>query len=146
MKKLMIVALLASQLSAAAAPAAAAELDRHAAPQMGAFGGLRVHLQLDGDLRERRLRAGVAIAPTVRSGMADGGTRLRIGEGLEYGLRGGEPARLSLAGRDLRRLGAQGGEDDDGGVPTWALIVGGVVVVLGVGWLVFEDAMNDASE
>ena len=35
---------------------------------------------------------------------------------------------------------------DDGGVPTWALIVGGVVVVGGAGLLWFVDAMADSSE
>ena len=146
MKKLTIATLLAGQLSAAATPAMGAELDRHAAPQMGAFGGVRVRLPLDGDRRDRQLRAGLAVAPTVLSRTGDGETRLRIGEGLEFGIRGREPARLSLAGQDLRRLAVQGEDEDDGGIPTWALIAGGVVVVLGVGWLVFEDAMNDASE
>ena len=146
MKKLMIATLVASQLLAAAPPAAAAELDRHAAPQMGAFGGLRVRLPLDGDRRERQLRAGLAIAPTMLSRTSDGETRLRIGEGLEFGVRGREPARLSLAGQDVRRLGVQGDEDDDGdgGIPTWALVAGGVVIALGAGLLVF-DAMMDAS-
>jgi hypothetical protein len=145
MKKLMIAALLAGQLSMAPSPAAAAELDRHAAPQMGAFGGLRVRLPLDGDRRDRQLRAALTLAPTLHGRSPDGETRLRIGEGLEFGIQGRGAARLSLAGRDVRRLGVQE-EGDDGDVPTWALIAGGVVLVLGVGWLVFEDAMNDASE
>lgn len=144
MKTLMIAALLGAQMLTAAIPAAGAELDRHAAPQMGAFGGLRVRLPLDGDRSRRQLRAGLAIAPTTHSRTADGETRLRIGEGLEFGVRGRAPARLSLAGQDLRRLAAQGEEDEDGGVPTWALVAGGVVLVLGAGVLVF-DAMMDAS-
>jgi hypothetical protein len=146
MKKLMIAALLAGQLLPAAAPAAAAELDRHTAPQMGAFGGLRLRLPLDGDRRDRQLQAGLAIAPTTHSRTADGETRLRIGDGLEFGVRGREPARLSLAGQDVRRLGVQGEEDEDGGVPTWALVAGGVVLVLGAGLLVFDALMDASSE
>ena len=144
MKNLMVATLLAGQLSAAATPAMGAELDRHAAPQMGAFGGVRVRLPLDGDRSDRQLRAGLAVAPTVLTRTVDGETRLRIGEGVEFGIRGREPARLSLAGQDLRRLAAQGDEDEDGGVPTWALVAGGVVLVLGAGLVVF-DAMMDAS-
>jgi hypothetical protein len=146
MKKLMIATLLAGQLLAAAPPAAAAELDRHAAPQVGAFGGLRVRLPLDGDRRDRQLRAGLAVAPTVHSRTADGETRLRIGEGIEFGVRGRAPAQLSLAGQGVRRLNAQGEEDEDSGVPTWAIVAGAVVVVLGAGLVAFTAAMNASSE
>lgn len=148
MKKLMIAALLAGQLSTAA-PAAAAELDRHAAPQMGAFGGLRLRLPLDGDRRDRQLRAGLTLAPSTHIRTADGETRLRIGEGLEFGVRGREPVRLSVAGQDPRRLAAQGEEseeDEGGGVPTWAIVAGAVVVVLGAGLVAFSAAMNASSE
>jgi hypothetical protein len=112
---------------------------------MGAFGGVRVRLPLDGDPRHRQLRAGLTVAPAIHSRTADGATRLRIGEGFEFGVRGREPARLSLAGQDVRRLGVQG-EEDDGGVPTWALVAGAVVIVLGAGLLVFTEAMNASSE
>jgi len=144
MKKLMIAMLLAGQLSAAAAPAAAAELDRHAAPQMGAFGGLRVRLPLDGNVRQQRLRAGLTLAPTLHSRSSNGATRTRIGEGLELGLTQGERPRLSLAGTpvsqiargpvgpDGRRLGAS----TAGGV---AIAVGAAVVVLGIGYLLFSE-------
>ena len=147
MKKLMIAALVAGQLLPAL-PATAAELDRHVAPQMGAFGGVRVRLRLDGDRSDRQLRAGLAIAPTTHSRTAEGATQLRIGEGLEFGVRGREPARLSLAGQDVRRLGVQGDEDDDGdgGIPTWALVAGAVVIVLGAGLLVFDALMDASSE
>ncbi len=146
MKKLMIAALLGGQLLTAAMPAAGAELDRHAAPQMGAFGGLRVRLQLDGDRSRRQLRAGLAVAPTTHSRTADGETRLRIGEGPEFGIRGRGPARLSFAGQGIGRLGAQGEEDEDGGVPTWAIVAGAVVVVLGAGLVAFSAAMDASSE
>ncbi len=146
MKKLMIAALLVGQLSMAATPAAGAELHRHAAPQMGAFGGVRVRLPLDGDPRHRQLRAGLTVAPAIHSRTADGETRLRIGEGLEFGVRGREPARLSLAGQPVRRLGVQSEEDEDGGVPTWALVAGAVVIVLGAGGRLFTEAMTASSE
>ena len=141
----MIAALLAGQLLPAA-PAAAAEIDRHSAPQMGAFGGLRIRLPLDGDRRDRQLRAGLAIAPTTHSRTADGETRMRIGEGLEFGVRGRSPARLSLAGQSVQRLNAQGEEDEDGGVPTWAIVAGAAVVVLAAGFVAFTAAMNASSE
>src|SRR5688500_20360703 len=104
MKKLMIAMLLAGQLSAAVAPAAAAELDRHAAPQMGAFGGLRVRLPLDGHVQQRRVRAGLTLAPTLQSRRANGEVRTRIGEGLELGLTQGERPQLSLAGTPVSQL------------------------------------------
>jgi hypothetical protein len=145
MRRITTAAIVAAQIVLAAQPALGAETIEAREPQVGAFGGVRVRLPLDGERRDRRLRAGLTLAPTLHGAAADGETRLRIGEGLEFGLEGGEPPRLRIGGQDLRRLDAQG-DDDDGGVPTWAWIAGGVVVVLGAGWLWFEDAMNDASE
>ena len=52
---------------------------------MGAFGGLRVRVPLGGDPRERQVRAGLAIAPTVQGGTIGGERRQRIGEGIEFG-------------------------------------------------------------
>ena len=96
MKRLMIAALLAGQLSTAA-PAAGAELDRHGSPQMGAFGGLRVRLPLDGNVQQRRVRAGLTLAPTVHSRAINGESRMRMGEGLEVGVTGRHPVRVMLA-------------------------------------------------
>lgn len=127
MKKLMMGALLGGQLLAAAQPALAADLGPTSDQRIGAFGGLRVRMPLGGNESDRRLRAGLTLAPALHGRLASGETRLRIGEGLELGLRGRQPMRLSIAGRDLRRLAAQG-SDDEGGIPTGAWIAGGLVL------------------
>jgi hypothetical protein len=144
MKKLMIAALLLGQ-PMAGLPAVAADFDRDAVSDVGAFGGVRVRLPLDGDPRNRRLHAGLAFAPTIRSRTPEGETRLQIGQGLELAAGVRTPVRLSLGGQDLRRLAAQSA-DEDGGIPTWAIVAGGVVLVLGIGLLAFTEAMNASSE
>ena len=147
MRKSTAVLLVAGQIALAAGPARAAIFVAEA-PQVGAFGGVRISVPLDRARGERQpVRAGLALAPTTRMGGAAGEVRTRIGEGLMLDLAGRGPAALSLAGTRLDRLGAaQDDEDGDGGLPTWAWIAGGVTVALGAGYLWFEDAMNDASE
>jgi hypothetical protein len=139
MKKMTIAAVLAAQLSAAQ-PAFAAEPIDAGNPRMGAFGGLTVRVPLDGRAGEREVRAGLTLAPTLRSLTAEGAPRLRIGEGLELDVTGRRPATLRLAGQDVRRLGAAqpdgGDEDDQGGGPStigWIAIGVGAVVVTGAG-------------
>ena len=127
MKTFTIAALLSAQLLATAQPAMAAELAPVGDQRIGAFGGLRVRLPLGGEAGDRRLRAGLTLAPALQSWSANGESRLRIAEGLELGVRGREPIRLSVGGRDLRRLGAR--DDNDRGVPTGAWIAGGIVLV-----------------
>jgi hypothetical protein len=146
-KRLAIAALLGAQLLTASRPALAVELDSVRDQQTGAFGGLRVRLPLGGQARERQLRAGLTLAPTLASRLADGESRLRIGEGLELGLRGREPLRLSLAGRDVARLGArQAGDADDGGIPTGAWIAGGIVLVTLAGVVFIGVALENADD
>lgn len=129
MKRLMMITLIAGQLLTAAGPAMAAGLAGYGDQRMGAFGGLRVRLPLGGQAGERQLRAGLTLAPALHDTLAGGESRrLRIGEGLELGLRGRAPMRLSIAGQDVRRLAARE-TDDDGGIPTGALIAGGLVLV-----------------
>ncbi|MGZ8350108.1 MAG: hypothetical protein ACXWU2_08765 [Allosphingosinicella sp.] len=148
MKAVAIAAAIASQIASAAQPALAAELTDTQSRQMGTFGGVRLRLPLDGDDRQRRLRATLTLAPTMQSRTLSGETRSRIGEGLELGFAGTGPVRLTLAGMRLDRLGAAQTEQDEeeSGIPTWALITGGVVVALGAGYLWFEDAMNDSND
>jgi hypothetical protein len=124
----MMITLLGAQLLAAAEPAMAAELAAHDEQRIGAFGGLRVRLPLGGRAGDRQLRAGLTLAPALHGRLANGESRLRIGEGLELGLRGRAPMRLSIAGQDVRRLAARE-TGDDGGIPTGALIAGGIVLV-----------------
>jgi len=145
MKKLMMAALLGGQLLAAAQPALAADLEPIGDQRMGAFGGLRVRVPLGGDERDRRFRAGLTLAPALHGRLATGESRLRIGEGLELGLRAREPMRLSIAGRDLRRSAAQD-TDDDGGLPTGAWIAGGLVLTTLVGIAVIAIVHEGGSD
>jgi hypothetical protein len=136
MKKLTIAALLAAQLTVTAQPALAAELVTQEAPQMGAFAGARLRLPLGCDVRQRQLRAGFTLAPTVHSRAANGETRLRFGEGLELGITGRQPLRLSLAGQDVRRLGAAEDDNDRHRGPStlgWIAIGVGVAAVIVIG-------------
>lgn len=144
MKKLLIVALAAAQVMTTAQPALAAELVAREAPQMGAFAGARLRVPLGGDVRQRQIRAGLTLAPTVHSRAANGETQLRFGEGLEFGVTGRQPARLLVAGRNVRRLGAA--EDDNhrrGGPSTLGWIAIGIgaalVIVIGAAALCASD-------
>ena len=140
-------------LLAAAQPAVGAELAESRTQQMGAFAGVRVRMPLDGDARQRQLRAGLTVAPTLHTRTADGATRLRIGEGVELGITGREPVRLSVAGTPVNRL-VQSGTGPDGqrlGVSTVGWIaIGAGVVVLAVGgfywWLIEEAGDCDPGE
>ena len=136
MKRLTIAALLSAQL-AAVQPAFAAELAEPRTQQTGAFAGFRMRLPLDGAAQERRLRAGLTLAPTLHSRTAAGESQLRFGEGIELGITGRQPLRLTLAGQDLRLLGAQDSEqDEDGDGPStlgWIAIGVGTLAVIVVG-------------
>lgn len=145
MKKLMIYGLLAGQAMLAAQPATAAGMVSGAEHQVGAFGGLRLHVPLDGEAGERGARLGLALAPTSRTESLRGDSRTRIGEGLELGISGAGPAQLSMAGTPLSRL-AQGGDAPRGpraGISTvgWIAIGVGVAAIGTVAW--FVHAMND---
>jgi hypothetical protein len=146
MRMLTMGALLGAQLLAAAQPAMAAELEVNGDQRMGAFGGLRIRLPLGGNLGDRQLRAGLTVAPALHGRLANGESRLRIGEGLELGLRGREPMRLSIGGRDFRRLAARDNDDDGRGIPTGALIAGGIVLTAIIGVALVADAFHDANE
>jgi hypothetical protein len=148
MKTLTMAALVAAQL-AGAAPASAAELIDSAAPsasRMGSFAGARLRISLDRAPRER-VRAGLTIAPTTLAMRSDGATRLRIGEGMEFGLSERRGPSLSLSGRPVSEL-AGGGRGPDGerqNISTfgWVGIGVGVVVVGVVGFgLWFTHEMN----
>lgn len=117
---------------------------RHAVSRVGAFAGARLRIDL-GRQSDDRGRIGIAIAPLRASARTDGTRTLRIGEGLDLSFDVARTPRLSIAGRPLdRRFGASEGKK--GGVPTWVLITGGVVVVLGIGAALFIDRLEDASD
>lgn len=150
MKKLTIAALVIAQTLAAAQPAVAAQHFGQQQRQMGAFAGVRLRVSLDGPQAERGVRAGLALAPAVRSQRSDGATRTQLGEGLELGVAPNRPVTLSLAGTRVDRLGmAPNGSAPEGrraGVSTlgWVAIgVGAAIVVgLGVGYLILDDALD----
>ena len=147
MKHVLIAGLIAAQVGPLAAPAHSADL--MAEPQqretrMGAFAGTRVRVAL-GDGPRERVRAGLAVAPTLHR-IENGASRLRIGEGVEYGIADRRPAGLSIAGHrpgDSQRL-------PDGrrhGVSTlgWVAIGVGAVALVGIGvlgWLIHEANEN----
>ena len=110
MKKVIIAALVASQL---AIPAQAADLvDTRASEGMrpGGFAGARIRVSLDAEPRER-IRAGLTVAPTRHDLSGDGSARLRFGEGLEFGLSERRPAGFSFAGEPVRDLVSPIGPD-----------------------------------
>lgn len=124
---------------------------RDSRAEMGTFAGARIRLALGGTKkREDRFRAGLTLAP-VRHNRAGGDARpLRFGDGFEFGFTGSKASpRFSLAGRPLTETlrAREGKEDGKGGGPSTAVyIIGGVVLVLGVGALLLNDALHDASD
>jgi hypothetical protein len=135
MKSLLIAGLVAAQIMVAAQPAMAAELgdERGATSQRhGAFAGARLRLPLGG-AADRKLRAGVTVAPIVQSADAGESRRIRFGEGLELGFAGRDKPVLAFGGRPVAQL-AQGPAGPDGrklgtSTTTGLLIVGGIVVL-----------------
>lgn len=115
---------------------------------MGGFVGARVRISLGGVRNEDRgVRAGLTIAPMQRREGGDLRTPTwRIGEGLEFGFRGGDPApQLSLAG--LRLTPGKGASLKDrnnlSSAATVALVVVGVAVVAGVALYAVADEADD---
>ena len=104
---------------------------------MGAFAGLRLRVPIDGIAEQRQVRAGLAVSPVMHSRAISGESQLRIGEGLELGIAGDQPIRLSLGGTPVSQL-AQGPAGPDGrrvGISTigWIAIGVGVAAVIVVG-------------
>ena len=147
MEKILIAAVLVTQAAPFAAPAQAAELAGGLQPhenRMGAFAGARVRIAL-GETRRDRVRAGLAIAPTLHR-ISEGNARLNIGEGLEYGFTGRRSAAVSLAGLRISDMGrAPEGSRRNVSTAGWIAIGVGTVVVAGaitLGWLFHEASQN----
>ncbi len=107
MKRITAAALVAAQL-AAAAPASGAELLAAGDPaqtRLGAFAGGRLRVELGGR-HDGRPRLGLTVAPYSHRQAGDGRVTLRHGEGVELGIVGREPARVSFAGYRLAPGGA----------------------------------------
>jgi hypothetical protein len=131
MRKLIVSGIIATQLAALTAPAAAADLhqERVGAPnQTSAFAGARLRVSLGGG-RERP-QIGLAITSVRRSGASG---ELRFARGLELGSAGEGPIRLSVSGTPVSRLGGgrPGPEGRRMGVSTigWVAIGVGVLAV-----------------
>jgi opacity protein-like surface antigen len=131
MKTLTIAALVAAQIAAVAAPTRAAEIVSAETPrsqQTGTFVGARLRLPLDGERRQPR--ATLTAAPTVHTVQPSGESRMRIGQGLEFGVQGSE-LRFDLAGQPVSRL-VQGRDAPNGprtNISTVGWVAIGVVVV-----------------
>jgi len=130
LKPLTAAALVAAQIAATAMPAYAAEIVGAEAPrsqQFGTFVGARLRVPLDGTSRSPR--ATLTAAPALHSRDRTGENRLRIGQGLEFGLQG-EKLRFDLAGHPVSSL-AQGGPSP-GGPRSNVSTVGWVAIGVGV--------------
>ncbi len=148
MKKLTMAAVVAAQLSIAAQPALAADLTENSRQQMGAFAGFRMRVPLDGYAQQRRIRAGLAVAPSMHSRAMNGESRLTMGEGLELGIAGDESVRLSLGGTPVSQLvrGSTGPGGERAGVSTlgWIAIgVGAALVITAVAGALAVDHILD---
>ena len=148
MNNRLIAALVAAPLLVGAQPAAAAGFEEMASVESGAFAGARIRLSLGGKHQDRKLRAGLTVAPTLRSQSMAGHARTRFGEGLELGFTGERPLALSLAGRPVSGLLPGGGKSEDErrlGVSTTGYIAIGAGVVLLVGALILYQDARDGS-
>jgi hypothetical protein len=147
MKRLTLTALVAGQLTIAAQPGFAADLTEARTQQAGGFAGLRLRMPLDGRAGDRQVRAGLTLAPVLQARTLAGETHTRMGEGLELGFVGREPASFSVAGTPISRL-AEGPVGPDGrrlGVSTvgWIAIGVGAAVLLTVGFGYFVHRNAD---
>lgn len=143
MKTMIGAALIAAQLMAAPAIAASLEPVETSAARTGAFAGARFRIVLGG--RDKaRAQAGLNIGP-VRSAQAmDGRIRTSFGDGVSFGIVGKKAQpQLTLAGRTANELRLQA-DGKDSGVPTWAWVAGGVVLVLGAAFIAY-GAVGDAA-
>ena len=67
MKNYVLAGLVAAQSIAAAQPVAAAGFEEMTTAQSGTFTGARIRLSLGGRQQDRKFRAGLTMAPTLRS-------------------------------------------------------------------------------
>jgi len=152
MKNYVLAGLVAAQMIAAAQPAAAAGLGEVASVQTGTFAGARIRLSLGGKHQDRNLRAGLTLAPTLRSQANSGETWMRVGEGLELSFTGKRPLTLTLAGQPVSQLlpGTGNPGDDQQGLSTGGKVAIGVGVALvaaaGVGYLVLANRCTECDQ
>ena len=143
MRKLLIAALLASQVAATPGFAASLTADRAtAAQESGAFVGARVRVNLDRGRREP-VRAGLVAGPAFRADRSDGSRSFRFGEGVELGIAGNRPLALSIAGRPVTGPDAIGRQRAGVSTLGWVGIGLGVVAVIFVGAILWCAEDND---
>lgn len=128
--RMLMAALVAGQLSLAAAPSQAADLnpaEQGSHRQLGAFAGARLRLSLDGHRREP-MRLLLTAAPTVSSIRTNGERRTLVTNGFELGGRG-NLLQLSYERQPINRLAG----DSRRNISTlgWVAIGVGATVVLG---------------
>ena len=75
MKNYVLAVLVAAQSIVVAQPADAAGPEEMATVQRGTFAGVRIRLSLGGRQHDRKLRAGLTVAPTFRSQTISRNTR-----------------------------------------------------------------------
>ncbi|MGI8931965.1 MAG: hypothetical protein ACR2FK_06275 [Sphingomicrobium sp.] len=150
MKYYMLAGLVAAQSILAVQPAAAAGFEEMTTVQSGTFTGARIRLSLGGRQHDRKFRAGLTIAPTLRSQSMWGATRTRFGEGLELGFAGERPLTLSLGGRPVSRLAPGGRKSEDNrrlGVSTGGKVaIGAGVVALVAGAIVLGVVISHSDD
>jgi hypothetical protein len=147
MKTYVLAGLAAAQSIVAAQPAAAASLQEATTVQGGTFAGARIRVSLGGKQQDRKVRAGLTLAPTLRSQAISGQTQTRIGEGLELGFTGKRPLTLALAGRPVSGLLPGGSKSEDErrqGISTCGYVAIGAGVAALVGAFVLYDHYRDA--
>jgi hypothetical protein len=152
MNNYVLAGLVAAQMTVAAHPAAAARLEEGTSVQTGTFAGARIRLSLGGKQQDRKFRAGLAVAPTLRSQTIFGETRMQVGEGLELSFTGKRPLAVSLAGRPVSSLlpGAGKPGDDKLELSTGGKVAIGVgaalVVAAGAGYLVMANRCTECDQ
>ena len=147
MKNCVLAGLVAAHALVTAQPAAATGFEQMTTAQSGTFTGARIRLSLGGRQHDRKFRAGLTIAPMMRSQAISGESRTRLGKGLELGFAGQRPLTLSLGGRPVSRLlpGGRKSENETRlGISTGGYVAIGVGVAALVGAFLVYDHYRDA--
>ena len=138
----------------AAQPCLAAELEPIGASRhSGVHAGLYARLPLGPRGRtSEEPRAGLSLGAThlYRGAAASDGERRVQVNMVDLGMFSSGRPSLLVGGRQLvdsrGRLRVQGDEEDGGGIPTWAIVAGGVVLAVGVGYLVLLERFDCDSD
>ena len=139
--------LAAVQLVAGQAAAATLEPVEAGPVRAGAFAGARLTVTLGG-AGHRQLRGGLGLGPLRTGQLADGRIVRHFGEGLQLGPTGRGGFALSAGGRQvIGPVHAREGEAERRkGVPGWALIAGGAVLLLGAAAVAYWQIGEAATE